>query len=189
MEEKPVKLVIIGAPSRHPVSTGKTSLSLCFLQDQKDEFDPAITQNYKKLMQVEGKTYSIEIQHSSGMDQFVAMRDLVYREADGFMMVYSITSKETFDEAKGLYRDLTRLKEEIPPVMVAGNKCDLERYREVSTEEGLAFAKSIDAAFYEVSGIYGTNVDLCFYELVMMVVKGREKERKKEKTNGCCTIL
>jgi hypothetical protein len=62
------------------------------------------------------------------------MREQYMRTGEGFLLVYSIDSKESFDEAKGLYEQLQRVKDEdFVPALLVGNKCDLESKRKVNT--------------------------------------------------------
>ena len=87
-------------------------------------------------------------------DRFNVMRDGYYRTGDGFVLVYSITSQNSFEDMKKQYEHLIRSRgcvnenDKPPPVVLAGNKCDLDHLREVSTETGMAlgmlfaFAKS-----------------------------------------------
>jgi GTPase KRas protein len=77
------------------------------------------------------------------------MRDQYYRSGQGFVLMYSITSRSSFDEIKVIYEQLCRVKDcecgEIPVVLV-GNKSDLsDDDRQVTMGEGQEFANSIAA--------------------------------------------
>lgn len=89
------------------------------------------------------------------------------RTGEGFLCVYSITSRSSFDEAISYYKQIVRVKDrEDPPVVIVGNKCDLEDKREVSKEEGQNLAKGFNCKFIETSARGRTNVDEAFYTLV-----------------------
>jgi GTPase SAR1 family protein len=80
------------------------------------------------------------------------MRDQYLRQGQGFLMVYSIDNFESFKKLRPLYTQLLRVKDEQTyPVVLVGNKIDLEEFREVSTQEGQELAKSMGVPFFEVS--------------------------------------
>jgi GTPase KRas protein len=90
--------------------------------------------------------------------------------------------------------------EETYPMVVVGNKCDLEKDREVSTSEGRELAKSFDAPFVEASAKARMNVEEAFFQLVREIKKwsstnaqnedGTPKTSKKKKsTGGSCIII
>ena len=72
---------------------------------------------------------------TAGTEQFVAMRDLYMKTGQGFVLVFSITSASSLGEIATLRDEIMRIKDDtnVPMVMV-GNKCDLESEREVSTQ-------------------------------------------------------
>ena len=90
------------------------------------------------------------------------MRDQYIRSGQGFVIVYSITSKNSFENLAGFHDQILRVKDEDTfPVVILGNKCDLEKDREVPTAEGKAFADGIEAPFYETSAKARINVGKC----------------------------
>merc|ERR1712154_643174 len=90
----------------------------------------------------------------AGQDDFAALRDAWMREAEGFLLVYSITKQETFEEIQALYGRIMRVKEDDEteaPVVIVGNKCDLENQRQVPTKDGQALAAEYKCPFFETS--------------------------------------
>lgn len=100
-----------------------------------------------------------------------------------FGLVFSITSKRSFEYISTLYEEVLKVKDAgrtyIPirsvifqdeqPCVIFGNKCDLEKEREVSSNEAREFAKSIGAPYFETSAKARTNVDEAFHEIVRQV--------------------
>jgi GTPase SAR1 family protein len=63
------------------------------------------------------------------------MREQYMRTGEGFLLVYSITSRQSFEEIITFQQQILRVKDkDYFPMIVVGNKCDLESEREVSTE-------------------------------------------------------
>ena len=82
-------------------------------------------------------------------------------------MVYSITSRSSFDDILGFAAKVKRAKDvDFVPMVLMGNKCDLEDAREVSTDEGKELAKSLGIPFLESSAKTRINIDEAFYAVV-----------------------
>jgi GTPase KRas protein len=95
---------------------------------------------------------------------------------DGFVLGYSITSTTSFDAASKLRGNILRIKDGISdiPIMLVGNKCDLESERLVSTEEGRRAAENWKTGFIEASAKTPKNVTEIFVGLVRLIDKWRE---------------
>ena len=103
------------------------------------------------------------------------MREQYMRSGEGFVIMYSITDRQSFREASLAKKQIERVRrsEDIPMVLVA-NKIDLESKREVTTEEGQALAQEFDCPFFETSAALRHFVDDVFHTLVRRI---RKKER------------
>jgi GTPase KRas len=72
---------------------------------------------------------------TAGQEEYSAMREQYMRTGEGFLLVYSITSRQSFEEIMTFQQQILRVKDrDYFPIIVVGNKCDLEHEREVSTE-------------------------------------------------------
>jgi len=104
---------------------------------------------------------------TAGQEEYSSMRDQYYRTADAFVIAYSITSKNSFDEAAQIYDQILRVKDsEKVPVVLIGNKNDLETQRQVTIQQGRDLANSWKAPFFETSAKFRINIDECFHECV-----------------------
>ena len=86
-------------------------------------------------------------------EQFTAMRDLYMKNGQGFVLVYSITAQSTFNDLQDLREQILRVKDtdDVPMVLV-GNKCDLEDERVVGKDQGLNLARQFNnCSFMETS--------------------------------------
>ena len=81
------------------------------------------------------------------------MRDLYMKNGQGFVLVYSITAQSTFNDLQDLREQILRVKDtdDVPMVLV-GNKCDLEDERVVGKDQGLNLARQFNnCSFMETS--------------------------------------
>jgi len=112
------------------------------------------------------------------------MRDQYMRTGQGFLCVYAITSRSSFEEISAFREQILRVKEEerVPMVLV-GNKCDLEDSRVVAASEGADLARSFGCKFLESSAKSRINVEECFFELVREIRKslGTDIEKKSSR--------
>jgi GTPase KRas len=72
------------------------------------------------------------------------MREHYMREGEGFLLVYSITERDSFDLIGAFHQQLLRVKDvESVPIVLVGNKCDLENDRRVGIH-GAAVSPTFD---------------------------------------------
>lgn len=76
-----------------------------------DEYDPTIEDSYRKPVILDSESAVLDILDTAGQEEFVSMQDSWMRDGKGFMLVYSITSRATFDEIESLYDKILRTKD------------------------------------------------------------------------------
>ena len=186
-----VKLVVVGGGA-----VGKSALTIQLVQHHFiDEYDPTIEDSYRKQAVIDGETQLLDILDTAGQDEYSAMRDLYLRTGQGFLCVYSVASRTSFDEVLTFRESILRCKDAVKiPMVLVGNKCDLgDDERQVSEREGRDLAKSMGVPFFEASAKQRINVDEVFYELVREVRKQRPNNdiirRKRKKRHGLCTVM
>lgn len=91
------------------------------------------------------------------------------REGQGFVLVYSITSRSTFDRLEVFRQSMLRVKRQKPIFLLVGNKSDKTDEREVAKDEGIALARSFGCPFMETSAKTTHNVELLFANLVRVL--------------------
>lgn len=127
------------------------------------------------------------------------MRDEWIREGDGYLLVYSINLPNSFEQLYTIReRILQTLDKEEAPIVIAGNKCDLEDDRRVSKTELQELAKEWGCPAFETSAKTKINNVTIFHETVKEIIKHQQKENNpngntesKEKSfkNCGCMIL
>ena len=88
------------------------------------------------------------------------MRDLYMKNGQGFVLVYSITAQSTYNDLVDLRDTILKVKDtaDVPMVLV-GNKCDLEDERVVGKEVGQSLARNWSSTFLETSAKQKINVN------------------------------
>ncbi|XP_058795205.1 ras-related protein Rap1 [Phymastichus coffea] len=180
------KIVVLGSGG-----VGKSALTVQFVQGIfVEKYDPTIEDSYRKQVEVDGQQCMLEILDTAGTEQFTAMRDLYMKNGQGFVLVYSITAQSTFNDLHDLREQILRVKDtdDVPMVLV-GNKCDLEDERVVGKEQGNNLARQYNCAFMETSAKAKINVNDIFYDLVRQINKKSPEKKTKQKKKSLCLVL
>ncbi|KDQ54743.1 hypothetical protein JAAARDRAFT_37842 [Jaapia argillacea MUCL 33604] len=174
---------------------GKTALAVQFtLNCFVGTYDPTIEDAYRKQLVVDNKMCFVEVIDTAGQEEYATLRDQWVREGQGFILVYSIASRSTFDRLDVFRQSMLRVKRQKPVFMLVGNKCDKTYEREVSREEGIALARSFGCEFLETSAKTAVNVERLFTTLVRALRATRQQEQgtpgpqrplKEEKKRKC----
>jgi GTPase KRas protein len=139
---------------------------------------------------LDDETCLLDVLDLAGEEEYSALRDYM-STAQGFLCTFAITSRSSFDEITSFREQILRVKDkdQVPMVLI-GNKCDLEQERQVTTVEGQDLAKSFGCPCYETSAKARINA---FYQLAREIRKdinkttGGEKESGKKK-GGCSSV-
>lgn len=163
------KLVVLGAGG-----VGKSCLTVQFVQGvYLDTYDPTIEDSYRKTIEIDNKVFDLEILDTAGVAQFTAMRELYIKSGMGFLLVYSVTDRQSLEELMELREQVLRIKDmnRVPMVLV-GNKADLQDERAISIEEGIEVSSNWGKVpFYETSALLRSNVDEVFVDLVRQIIR------------------
>lgn len=157
------KLVVVGGGG-----VGKSCLTIQLIQSHfVDEYDPTIEDSYRKQCMIDDEVALLDVLDTAGQEEYSAMREQYMRTGEGFLLVYSITSRQTFEEIITFQQQILRVKDrDYFPMIVVGNKCDLESERQVAKQEGEALARRFGCKFIETSAKSRINVESAFYEIV-----------------------
>ncbi|KAJ3068488.1 Ras GTPase ras2, partial [Podochytrium sp. JEL0797] len=131
-------------------------------------YDPTIEDSYRKQVVIDDEACQLEVLDTAGQEEYTALRDQWIRDGEGFLLVYSVTSRATFYRIERFRDQILRCKDtdEVIPIMLVGNKCDKNSEREVSKEEGQHLAKRLGCDFIETSAKTRVNVEKAFYNVV-----------------------
>ena len=118
------------------------------------------------------------------------MRDLYIRNGHGFILVYSVTNDQSFQEVQTLRQQILRVKQtEQVPIVICGNKIDLEHDRLVRTQDGATMAAQFKVPFLETSAKQRRHVNQLFEEIVREMNTIQNLNKKSDQScQSCCTI-
>lgn len=115
---RPLKVRPPAAPPRRPALT-----------------DAPSADSYRKQCVIDEEVALLDVLDTAGQEEYSAMREQYMRTGEGFLLVYSITSRQSFEEIMTFQQQILRVKDkDYFPIIVVGNKCDLEAERQVSTQ-------------------------------------------------------
>ncbi|CAF4881091.1 ras-like protein 2 [Pieris napi] len=185
------KLVVVGGGG-----VGKSAITIQFIQSYfVTDYDPTIEDSYTKQCVIDDIPAKLDILDTAGQEEFSAMREQYMRSGEGFLLVFSVADHASFDELFKFHKQILRVKDrdEFPMLMV-GNKADLESQRMVTLDEAQSLSRQLKIPYIECSAKARMNVDQAFHELVRLVRRFQEAERihiKSEHRNKKkkCTIL
>jgi len=173
MSSMEYRIVVVGAGG-----VGKSALTVRFIQGTfVQKYDPTIEDSYRKQVEIDGKACMLDIMDTAGQEEYSALRDQYMKTGQGFVLVYSIPSRASFETAAKLRTHIARIKEDVAdiPLVLVGNKVDLEDERNVTYEEGKELADKWKAGFIEASAKTNKHVNEIFHELVRLINEFREK--------------
>lgn len=163
-----------------------------------ETYDPTIEDSYGKQVVIDQQPCMLEVLDTAGQEEYTALRDEWIRDGEGFILVYSITSRNSFTRIQKFHSQVRRVRESgialsftgvgyLPtqkggqpthtgpvPVMLVGNKNDKHHERQVSIQEGQTLARDLGCEFVEASAKNCVNVEKAFYDVVRQLRRQRQ---------------
>ena len=166
---------------------GKTSLISVY---SGNEFDYTIQKtvgidNYVCNEIIDGKYYKFKVFDTAGQERYKSISNSTIRVADGFLLVYSVDNKQSFDLLNEWLDAISQQCDiNSKVIFLVGNKIDVEK-REVSNEEAVTFAKNKNLLYNETSAKSGFGIKDTFQKLFNSVYeKCKELDKKESDQNN-----
>eukprot|EP00037_Helgoeca_nana_P007521 m.68502 g.68502 ORF g.68502 m.68502 type:complete len:211 (-) comp18319_c0_seq1:197-829(-) len=188
------KLVLLGESA-----VGKSSLVLRFVKGQFHEYQES-TIGAAFLTQtvcIDDTTVKFEIWDTAGQERYHSLAPMYYRGAQAAIVVYDVTSTDTFARAKTWVKELQRQANPNIVIALAGNKADLAGKRAVDFEDAQAYAEDNGLLFMETSAKTAKNVNEIFLAIAKKLPKNESRgggagsfnvapDGGEKKKGGCC---
>ncbi|XP_018651268.1 putative gtp-binding protein rit [Schistosoma mansoni] len=139
------KIVVVGDGG-----VGKSALTIQYFQRMfLEEHDPTIEDSYIQNAEIDNELCMLYVLDTAGQEEFSAMREQYMRIGQGFIIVYSVTDPQSFEEVQRFHKEISRCKDcGSYPMILAANKIDLSQQRQVSEEEGKRLATYLQVSFF-----------------------------------------
>ena len=173
---------------------GKTSLINRFLNIEiPKNHDPTIEEKFKITKIINYEKLNLEILDTAGEKNYQNMFNSWVNKGDGFILVFAINDKESFDYIKNIKNKINEIKGENIPIILIGNKIDLKDERKIDEKDVKELIKKWNVEFIECSAKENINCDVIL-NLIALKWKNYEKNKnnnnnnKNDKSNCNCFI-
>ena len=183
-------------------NVGKSNMMNQFLTGQfKEAYFATIGINcLNKRFSFDGKKVKINYYDTAGQERYNSLNLTLLRKADGVILVYDITSQESFRKIDFWIQELHNKNKDSKVLMLVGNKTDLDNEREVSFQQGEKKANEIGCPFMETSAKTNHNIKECFEKASRILYLKKSEEDDDDQNNvfslafdsqkkkgGCCS--
>ena len=134
----------------------------------------------KSIQLPSGQNITIRFEDTSGQERYRSLASNFIKNADGILLMYDITDMETFKAISRWIKSIKEIKGNDCPIILIGNKCDLEEERKVSKKEGEKKAEENGFLFLETSCINNINIEETVNTIVKKII---EKKNQLESDN------
>ncbi|CAI7721008.1 Ras-like protein ORAB-1 [Plasmodium vivax India VII] len=171
------KILLIGDSG-----VGKSCLLLRFADDTyTDSYISTIGVDFKiKTIEIEDKIIKLQIWDTAGQERFRTITSSYYRGAQGIIIVYDVTDRDSFNNVKNWIIEIEKYASEDVQKVLIGNKIDLKNDRNVSYEEGKELADSCNIQFLETSAKIAHNVEQAFKTMAHEIKNKSQLENQQK---------
>ena len=197
IEDKQYKVVMLGSGA-----VGKSAITVQMVSGHfLSSYDPTIEDSYRTTINVNNQEIILNILDTAGQEEFYALRDQYMRSGDGYIIVFSITSVTSFLEVNAIKEQLNMVlgvdNNTLIPIILVGNKCDLEEYRQVQSSDAQRLAEEWRVKYFETSAKNKTNIKRIFEELVYLIEASNQtniqntpnQNEHSRYSHNCCVLF
>lgn len=197
IEDKQYKIVMLGSGA-----VGKSAITVQMVSGHfLSSYDPTIEDSYRTTININNQDIILTILDTAGQEEFYALRDQYIRSGDGYIIVFSITSITSFLEVNAIKEQLNIVLDAdnntLIPIILVGNKCDLEEYRQVQSSDAQRLAEEWRVKYFETSAKNKTNINRIFEELVYLIEANNQTNNQNTSNqnehshynHNCCVLF
>ena len=168
-------------------AVGKTSLILRYSDNYFSSLylsTAGIDSKIKIIKLENGEDIRVVLTDTAGQERYRNIASNYIKKADGILLVYNITDKDTFEGVKVWIKSIKEESGDSRPIILLGNKSDLNDKRMIKKEVGEDFAENEGIKFYETSCKTGENVEKAINDLVKQIYeKSHSNPNGKDNNN------
>ena len=159
-------------------SVGKTSFIFRFTENKyQNSYFATVGIDYKiKDIEIKNIKYKLIFYDTLGQERYKSIAPNLIKKANGIIIMYDITNKSSFDSLPEIIQNIKEERGSDFPMVLVGNKADLEEDREIKKEQGEDLAFKNAMGFFEVSNLEGTNIEEAGLALVNKILEKRKEE-------------
>ena len=148
-------------------SVGKTSIVRRLTRNDFDTDTEATVgvEFITHVITVDNTAIKLQIWDTAGQEKYRSVGKAYYRDAVGVLLVFSLTSHESFESLSEWLEDVRPFCHKSAKIVLIGNKSDLSDKREVTTSEAQNFATSNNLDYFETSALANKNITEAFYQV------------------------
>lgn len=154
---------------------GKTSIVLQYTQHKfVDTHEVTIQASFKrKQVPVGNQRVNLAIWDTAGQERFHALGPIYYRDADGALLVYDVTDRDSFLKVQMWVKELKKMLGKQICLAIAGNKVDMPN-KNVSKEEAESYASTVGAVHFYTSAKLNQGIDVLFQDLAKRMLQAKQ---------------
>ena len=177
LDEMSIKIMVLGNSA-----VGKTSFILKYTENtyQEVHLSTVGVDSKEKHITLDGKKYRLSIFDTTGQERYKSLAFSLIKNTDGIILIYDVTDESSFKAVPDWVQSAREKKGENYPMIILGNKIDLEDERKVKTEDGEELAQKYGLDFYEISNKENVNIENAILTLVKKILVYIEQNGKKE---------
>lgn len=175
------KIVLLGEGR-----VGKTCLCLRYVNNKfsADQQSTLEATYLEKRINLGSKSIRLNIWDTAGQERYHALGPIYYRDANGALLVYDITDRDSFTKVRNWVKELRKIVGKNIVLVIAGNKADLEKYRQVEESEAVEYAQSVGAIHIQCSAKTGNGVEQAFLEITKGMMAPTTQPQSLATTNN-----
>lgn len=171
------KLVMLGDSG-----VGKSNIITRFVRNEFNIESKATigVEFHSKIIYLNEKKIKLQFWDTAGQERYRSITSAYYRGSHGILVVYDITNYSTFEHITIWIDEIYKNVENDIPILLIGNKSDLDYKRVITTDEGLNLAIKYNLVFIEMSAMEGKNIEAGIEQLIKKIYEEFKKKNLNE---------